>query len=190
MICIRLFTKFHKPHIIDPMYSASRNGIKDHFTGDLIGMQKQLYYYALRLTDDREYANDLVQETSYKALKHKKRLQNREHIRAWLYTILKNTYINYLRSSQSKNLDFDSAEVDLFSNTGSEGGYPPPDIQLQIKELREQIKHLPYTYEKPINMMLSGYSYKEIAQQMAIPIGTVKSRIHLGKKRILKNYSA
>lgn len=190
MICIRLFAKFQLSYNKGPMYTGSKNGIKDHFTGDLLGMQKQLYYYALRLTDDREYANDLVQETSYKALKHKKRLQNREHIRAWLYTILKNTYINYLRSSQSKNLDFDSAEVDQFSNTGSENGYPPPDIQLQRKELMEQIQQLPYTYEKPINMMLSGYSYKEIAQQMDIPIGTVKSRIHLGKKRILKNYSS
>jgi RNA polymerase sigma-70 factor (ECF subfamily) len=172
------------------MYTGSENGNKDHFTGDLIGMQKQLFYYALRLTDDREYAADLVQETSYKALKYKKRLQNTEHIRAWLYTILKNTYINYLRSSQSKHLDFNSEEVDQFSNTDGAGGQPQPDTLLQRKELREQIKQLPLTYEKPINLMLSGYSYKEIAEQIGIPIGTVKSRIHLGKKRILKNYTA
>ncbi len=127
------------------MYTGSNSGIKDHFAGDLIGMQKQLYYYALRLTDDREYANDLVQETSYKALKHRKRLQNSEHIRAWLYTILKNTYINYLRSSQSKHLDFDSEEVDQFSNSGRENGFPQPDILLQRKELREQINQLPGT---------------------------------------------
>lgn len=172
------------------MLPDSNKGIKDHFSGDLIEMQKQLYYFALRLTDDREYANDLVQETTYKALKNKKKLQNTEHIRAWLYTILKNTYINYLRSSQNKQLNFDSEEVNLYSNTGKANGYPSPDTLLQRKELRDQINELPFSYEKPINMLLSGYSYKEIAKQMNIPIGTVKSRIHLGKKRILKNYSA
>lgn len=172
------------------MYADSNRGSKDPFAGDLIEMQKQLYYYALRLTDDREYASDLVQETSYKALKNKKRLQNGDHIRAWLYTILKNTYINKLRSSSSKHLDYDSDQVDLFSNTDKDNTFPAPDIVLQKKELREQINRLPRSYEKPINMMLSGYSYKEIAETMEIPIGTVKSRIHLGKKRILRQYSS
>lgn len=172
------------------MITGSDKELKDHFAGDLVEMQQQLYYYALRLTDNREYANDLVQETSYKALKNKKRLQNNEHIRAWLYTILKNTYINYLRSSQSKNLDYSTEEVDQFSNSSKENGYPPPDIILQRKELRDQINRLPFNYEKPINMMMAGYSYKEIAKTMGIPIGTVKSRIHLAKKRILGNYTA
>ncbi len=172
------------------MLTGSKFGSGDPFAVDLVGMQKQLYYYALQLTDDREYARDLVQETSYKALKNRKRLQNSEHIRAWLYTILKNTYINYLRSSHIKHMTYNSEEVDQVSNTVKENGIPPPDILLQRKELREQINRLPGSYEKPINMMLSGYSYKEIAQHMEIPIGTVKSRIHLGKKRILKIYTA
>lgn len=172
------------------MNTGSNSGIKDHFAGDLVGMQKQLFYYALQLTDDREYALDLVQETSYKALKHWDRLHNTDHIKAWLYTILKNTYINYLRSSHYKNLSYNTDEVNLFPDSGMANGTPQPDALLQKKELREQINQLPYTYEKPLSMMLSGYSYKEIAQQMNIPIGTVKSRIHLGKKRILRTYIA
>ena len=172
------------------MHTDSDTSIMDHFAGNLVGMQKQLYYYALQLTDDRDHALDLVQETSYKALKNRKRLHSTDHIRAWLYTILKNTYINYLRSSHNKNLAYDSDEVGLFSNSEKETGSPLPDVILQRKELRELINLLPETYEKPINMMLSGYSYKEIAQQMDIPIGTVKSRIHLGKKRIRKTYLA
>jgi RNA polymerase sigma-70 factor (ECF subfamily) len=87
-------------------------------------------------------------------------------------------------------MTYNSEEVDQVSNTVKENGIPPPDIMLQRKELREQINRLPSSYGKPINLMLSGYSYKEIAQHMEIPIGTVKSRIHLGKKRILKIYSA
>jgi len=172
------------------MDKNSNIGIKDHFVGNLVGMQKQLYYYALQLTDDREHALDLVQETSYKALRNRKRLHSTDHIRAWLYTILKNTYINYLRSSYNKNLVFYSDELSLFSDSGKDTGSPLPDIILQRKELRELINLLPGSYEQPINMMLSGYSYKEIAKQMGIPIGTVKSRIHLGKKRIRKEYVA
>jgi RNA polymerase sigma-70 factor (ECF subfamily) len=161
----------------------------DYFQYDLVQMQEQLYFYALQLTEDREDALDLVQETSFKALKNRNRLHNNDHIRAWLYTILKNTYINYLRSSHYRQLTHDSEEINNYAvqSSGSNGA---PYDQLEKKELHEIIDMLPGVYEKPIKMFLSGYSYKEIAKHMEIPIGTVKSRIHLGKKRILKVYMA
>ncbi len=162
----------------------------DHFAGDLVNMQEQLYYFALQLTEDREDALDLVQETSYKALKNRTRLHNNDHIRAWLYTILKNTYINYLRSSHFRQLVHDTDELNNYSSPGTSLSEAPPDEQLIRKELHEMIKLLPQGYEKPIHMFLTGYSYKEISQQMNIPIGTVKSRIHLGKKQIRKVYTA
>jgi RNA polymerase sigma-70 factor (ECF subfamily) len=165
-------------------------GRQDLFSPGLVQMQKHLYYYALQLTEDREYALDLVQETSYKALKNKKRLQNDDHIRAWLYTILKNTYINYLRSSHYRQLVYDSDELVAHSDSNEERGTVLPDEELVRKELRELISCLPVKFEKPIDMLLAGYSYKEIAEKMDIPIGTVKSRIHLGKKQIRKVYSA
>ena len=161
----------------------------DYFMYDLVLLQEQLFYYALQLTEDRDDALDLVQETSFKALKNRNRLHNNDHIRAWLYTILKNTYINYLRSSHYRQLTHDSDELNNYAAPygGSNGA---PYEQLQKKELYEIIGMLPESYEKPIKMFLSGYSYKEIAKHMNIPIGTVKSRIHLGKKRIRKVYTA
>lgn len=161
----------------------------DYFQYDLVRLQEQLFYYALQLTEDREDARDLVQETSFKALKNRKRLHNNDHIRAWLYTILKNTYINYLRSSHYRQLTHDSEELQNYAdkNSGSNGA---PYELLEKKELHEIIGMLPGVYEQPIKMFLSGYSYKEIAKHMKIPIGTVKSRIHLGKKQILKVYTA
>jgi len=161
----------------------------DYFMYDLVQMQEQLFYYALQLTEDREDALDLVQETSFKALKNRNRLHNNDHIRAWLYTILKNTYINYLRSSHYRQLTHDSDELNNYAapNGGANGA---PYDQLMKKELHEIIGLLPGAYKKPIRMFLSGYSYKEIATQMNIPIGTVKSRIHLGKKQIRKVYTA
>jgi len=161
----------------------------EYFMYDLVQLQEQLFYYALQLTEDREDALDLVQETSFKALKNRNRLHNNDHIRAWLYTILKNTYINYLRSSHYRQLVYDGEEINNYAiqSNGSNGA---PHEQLERKELYEIIGMLPGAYEKPIKMFLSGYSYKEIAKQMNIPIGTVKSRIHLGKKRIRKVYTA
>ena len=162
----------------------------DHFAGNLIGMQDQLYYYALQLTEDREDALDLVQETSYKALKNQSRLHNDDHIRAWLYTILKNTYINYLRSSHNRLLVYGTDEMNQYSAQAGDSNEGLPDEQLIKKELLDIIKLLPHPYEKPIQLFLTGYSYKEISHYMNIPIGTVKSRIHLGKKHIRKVYMA
>ncbi|MCK5137008.1 MAG: sigma-70 family RNA polymerase sigma factor [Bacteroidales bacterium] len=172
------------------MDTHTNSGKPDHFTGNLVNMQAQLYYYALQLTEDREDARDLVQETSYKALKNQTRLHNNEHIRAWLYTILKNTYINYLRSSHYRQLVHDTDELNQHSAQPKDSWEGLPDELLMKKELHEIIKLLPREYEKPIQLFLTGYSYKEISQHMCIPIGTVKSRIHLGKKRIRKVYSA
>lgn len=161
----------------------------DYFIYDLVKLQEQLYYYALQLTEDREDALDLVQETSFKALKNRNRLHNNDHIRAWLYTILKNTYINYLRSSHYRQLTRDNDDLNSYPAT-SGGVHGAPYELLEKKELYEIIKMLPGAYEQPITMFLSGYSYKEIAERMNIPIGTVKSRIHLGKKQIRRVYTA
>ena len=151
----------------------------DYFQFDLVQLQEQLFYYALQLTEDREDALDLVQETSFKALKNKNKLHNNDHIRAWLYTILKNTYINYLRSSHYRQLTHDSEEINNYA-AHSNGSHGAPYDTLEKKELHEIIGLLPGTYGTPIKMFLAGFSYKEIAEQMNIPIGTVKSRIHLG----------
>jgi RNA polymerase sigma factor (sigma-70 family) len=153
-------------------------------------MQEQLFYYALQLTEDREDAMDLVQETSYKALKNQSKLHDDEHIRAWLYTILKNTYINYLRSSHYRQLVHEPDEMSQYDFQDSYLSPDRPDEIMTKKELHHLINLLPGVYEQPIRMFLTGYSYKEISKQMNIPIGTVKSRIHLGKKQIRRAYTA
>lgn len=191
MSSIGLFTNLFRtkdPETSSP-YKTDEN-MKKEFNGKLINMQEQLYFYALQLTDDQDDAKDLVQETSYKALRSSERLHDSKHIKAWLFTILKNTYINYLRSGHNKQLisekDSLSQQIDNFSIAMED----KPDEILFRKELNDIIKLLPGVYGQPIIMFLSGYSYKEIAQAMEVPIGTVKSRIHLGKKKIRNVYSA
>ncbi|MFO7932542.1 MAG: sigma-70 family RNA polymerase sigma factor [Bacteroidales bacterium] len=172
------------------MDTRKGNGSPESFIGYLVNLQEQLFFYALQLTENHEDARDLVQETSYKALRNRSKLHNHEHIRAWLYTILKNTYINYLRSGHNRQQVTDGDDLSQFSLKTQAPGEDGPDEQLIRKELRDIIKMLPVLYEKPIRMFLTGYSYKEISRNMNIPIGTVKSRIHLGKKHIRRVYTA
>ena len=85
---------------------------------------------------------------------------------------------------------YDTDDLSQYSTQSGNSSAGQPDEELINKELHEVIRHLPSVYEKPILMFLTGYSYKEISQQMNIPIGTVKGRIHLGKKQMRKVYTA
>ena len=172
------------------MATRKGNGNPESFTRYLVNLQEQLFFYALHLTENHEDALDLVQETSYKALKNRSRLNHDKHIRAWLYTILKNTCINYLRSGHNRQMVHDGDDLNQFPLQTQAPREDGPDEQLIRKELQDIIRMLPVVYEKPISMFLSGYSYKEISRYMKIPIGTVKSRIHLGKKQIRRVYAA
>ena len=171
------------------MEPSGNKSQEEIISSNILKMREQLFYYALQLTEDHNDAKDLVQETSYKALKYKGKLQHNKHTRAWMYTILRNTYINYLRSGHSRHIisENDESNLQIFTAQLPEGEHP--DRIYFRKELREIIEILPTNYSRPLQLFLSGYSYKEISSMMNIPIGTVKSRIHLGKKRIRSAYA-
>lgn len=161
---------------------------KQHFVSELVNLREQLYFYALQLTESRDDALDLVQETNYKALKHNSSNKQYEHVRAWLYTILRNTYINHLRSGYKKHtwINKEDSSAQQFMPVLPESEHP--DRIYFRKELKEKISKLPANYSRPLTMHLHGYSYKEIASQMHVPIGTIKSRIFLAKQKIQKMY--
>ena len=172
------------------MERSGKKNQEEIISSSILKLREQLFYYALQLTEDHNDAPDLVQETSYKALKYKGKLQHNKHTRAWMYTILRNTYINYLRSGHSRHIISENDDANLRIFTAQLPERDHPDRIYFRKELREMIELLPENYAKPLQLFLSGYSYKEISSIMNIPIGTVKSRIHLGKKRIRGAYAA
>lgn len=161
---------------------------KNSFTNSLLEAGDQLYYYALQLTEDQDDAKDLVQETNYKALKNYSRLNHIEYKNAWLYTILKNTYINNLRSGYHRNIIMNKSNQEAQVSNTIIPEFENPDRIYDRNELMEHIRNLSSTYAKPLKLFLSGYSYKEIARMSDIPIGTVKSRIHLAKEKLKKTY--
>jgi RNA polymerase sigma-70 factor (ECF subfamily) len=171
------------------METLNRFDRKDRFTGSLLKANAQLFYYALQLTEDRDDAKDLVQETNYKALKNFSRLKHEEHKNAWLYTILRNTHINNLRSGHHRNIKMNKSDQDVQISNAIIPEFDNPDRIFYRKELMDKIRNLPPAYAKPLKLFLAGYAYKEIAHMTEVPIGTVKSRIHLAKEKLKKAYN-
>ncbi len=170
------------------MKASNPSSNKQQFVSDLVELREQLFYYALQLTENRDDALDLVQETNYKALKHNSKHQQYEHVRAWLYTILKNTYINHLRSGYKRNTWIFREDMNLQNIYAVIPESDQPDRIFFRKELRDKISNLPLNYAQPLSLFLLGYSYKEISQKTNVPIGTIKSRIFLAKEKIKKVY--
>jgi RNA polymerase sigma-70 factor (ECF subfamily) len=156
------------------------------FNYRLIDMQSYLQYFAKRLTMNEEDAHDLVQETNYKALLFKDKYVHQANFKAWLFTIMKNIFINnYRRSKKAKtfidttdNLHYIHQRIDAFPVS--------PDSRYSEKEIINTVKTLEDEQRIPFEMHTQGYKYKEIADELDISIGTVKSRIFFGRKKLME----
>lgn len=162
------------------------------FNTALLGLQDKLLYYALSLTSDHEKAQDLLQETFLKALVYRDKFAQNTNFKAWIYTIMKNTFINnYRRNVKSKNT-FDASNNDFHLKSSKDKSYPSPESIYSSKEITKCINALEDEYKVPFNMFLDGYKYKEIAEDLNLPLGTVKSRIFFTRKKLeksLKDYA-
>jgi RNA polymerase sigma factor (sigma-70 family) len=157
------------------------------FNNALLGMQNKLRYYALSLTSDNDKARDLLQDTLLKALTHRDKFSQNTNLKAWVYTIMKNTFINdYRRNIKAAN-SFRSSKGDYPFSFGKE--YPSPESTYQLGEIGKSISELDDDYRIPFTMFLEGYKYKEIADELNLPLGTVKSRIFFSRKRLEKMLS-
>lgn len=147
------------------------------FDNHILSYENNLRKFAISLTSDFEDASDLVQETYLKAFSYKNRLANYSNLKSWIFSIMKNTFINnYHKSSRvSSSLD-SSVQVHLINNH-DDGGRTSPDSIFSESEIMNAIELLDEKYKTAFQMHLSGYKYKEIADELNINIGTVKSRI-------------
>ena len=162
------------------------------FNNALLGLNDRLHYYALSLTTDSERANDLLQETFLKALTYRDKFRPDTNFKAWMYTIMKNTFINDYRRSMKTKKKFDGTSSDFHLIFSQDKVHPTPDSIYSTKEIHKNIDKLEKEYKVPFTMFLDGYKYKEIANKLELPLGTVKSRIFFTRKKLtksLKEYS-
>lgn len=159
---------------------------KIQFNNTLLNLKDKLHYYALSLTSDSEQANDLLQETLLKILTARDKFAENTNFKAWVYTIMRNTFINdYRRKVKIKNRFVDS-NIDLYLSFSKEKNYPAPDSFYHTKEIHRNIDALADEYRIPFTMFTEGYKYKEIAEKLDLPLGTVKSRIFFSRKKLKK----
>ncbi len=156
------------------------------FNNQLISMEDSLERFALSLTSNREEAKDLLQETYLKALTYRDKFVEFTNLKAWAYTIMKNTFINNYRKSMRENTTVDSTKDLFFLNNAKESQLVRPDSEFGYKEINKAIDTLEDEFKIPFRMHTEGYKYKEIADALALKIGTVKSRIFFTRKKLME----
>ncbi|MCB8965004.1 MAG: RNA polymerase sigma factor [Bacteroidales bacterium] len=159
------------------------------FNTALMGLEPNLERFAYSLTANRDDAKDLLQETYLKALTYKDKFEDNTNIKAWTFTIMKNTFINNYRKSVKQNTTFDSSDNQFMINSRSEGY--GPDSMYSHDEISRHVDALDDEFRLPFQMHTSGYKYKEIADKLNLKIGTVKSRIFFSRQKLmsaLKDY--
>jgi RNA polymerase sigma-70 factor (ECF subfamily) len=152
------------------------------FNEILLGNAEFLRPFAINLTKDSETAEDLYQNTLYKALSNKDKYHSGTNIRAWLYTIMRNIFINEYRRKVKQKTIFDSSPNDFLINHNQATISNAAESNIRIKEIRKHIKQLPEIFKTPFLLYCDGYRYNEIAEALEQPLGTIKSRIHFARK--------
>lgn len=158
------------------------------FQQQLLSFRQQLYYFALSLTKDRENAEDLLQESMLRALTYRDKFRDNTNFKAWVYTIMKNTFINdHRRSKRTKvlmdNVDRQIEQVERVQIPNS------PEATVKMSEIQRSLDRLDPAFREPFTMHHEGFKYHEIADHLEIPIGTVKSRIFQARHRLMEMLS-
>jgi RNA polymerase sigma-70 factor, ECF subfamily len=154
--------------------------------GLLLDKQNQfMRQLALKLTKHMEDAEDLIQDTYFKALKHKDKYTPGTNLKGWLYTIMKNTFINNYRKKKVQNTFIDETDNSFFINQGINNRVEPADRNVDQEYIMKQIDSIEKNYVEAFMMHFNGYKYEEIAEILSIPLGTVKSRIFLARKKMM-----
>ena len=153
-----------------------------NFDQMLLNNTEFLKPFAITLTRDQEQAKDLMQETLYRALANKEKCNVGTNVKAWLYTIMRNIFINNYRRRSKQQTIFDSTPDDFLLNL-SQGAVANDEVAtLTMKEVQEAIDQLPEIFKTPFLLYFDGFKYNEIADMLTEPLGTIKSRIHFARK--------
>jgi RNA polymerase sigma factor, sigma-70 family len=154
------------------------------FTQHLLSIQTELFRFAFKLAADREEANDLLQETSLKALDNEEKFTPDTNFKGWMYTIMRNIFINNYRKTVRDQTFVDQTDNLFHLNLPQDSGFDSTEGAYDLKEIHRIVNALPKDYRVPFAMYVSGFKYREIAEKLGLPLGTVKSRIFFTRQRL------
>lgn len=161
------------------------------FSKKLVSLQSSMLHFAYSLTANRDDAYDLLQDTTLKALDNRDKYIDNTNFKGWVFTIMRNIFINnYRRVVRNQTIVDQSDDLHLL-NVVQDSGLDTPEGVFAMHEINKCINSFNAEYREPFSMFVSGYKYHEIAEKMALPLGTVKSRIFFARKKLqmsLKDY--
>ncbi|MEK7257855.1 MAG: RNA polymerase sigma factor [Bacteroidota bacterium] len=153
------------------------------FNSHFGSLQPKLLPFAYRLTNNLEDAKDLIQETALRAYNNKEKFEVGTNFRAWVTTIMRNTFINIYRKKKNRNTTSEPTDSYIFINEDHAVDNSAHSNMMML-ELDSILGRLDYIYRKPFLLFVEGYKYEEIAENMSLPIGTVKSRIFFARQKL------
>ena len=151
----------------------------------LVHNSEYLRPFAITLTKDQESAKDLLQETMFRAISNKDKYNVGTNIKAWMYTIMRNIFINNYRRRAKQNTIFDNTPNEFLLDHNQSAVPNDAETKMRIKDIERAVYNLPELFKKPFVLYFEGYKYHEIAVMLNEPLGTIKSRIHFAR-RLLK----
>ena len=164
----------------------------NEFSSSIIGLKGNLQKYAMSLTLDRDNALDLVQDTYLKAIQNQDKFIDETNLKAWVFTIMKNTFINNYRWKMRENTMMDGTQELYYINLPSDKGSISPESTYAENEINKAVNSLESEYREPFRMHVEGFKYEEIADKLDLKLGTVKSRIFFARQKlmsVLKDYN-
>ena len=159
------------------------------FQNRLMGLQANLLNFAYMLTSNRDDAYDLLQDTTLKALDNREKYVDNTNFKGWVFTIMRNIFINNYRRIARSATVIDQTEDCYHLNLSQDSGLESPDGSYTAAEITSAINEFPEKYRVPFSMPVAGYKYNEIAEEMNLPLGTIKSRIFFARQELQKRFA-
>lgn len=150
----------------------------------MLKLQPNLLAFAMRLTADRDAAHDLVQDTTLKALTNEEKFVDNANFKGWMLTIMRNIFINSYRKNTRQKTVVDTTDNLYHINLQQDSEEVTTEGIFAVTEISETIARFPKVYREPFNLHIAGYKYKEIAEILSLPLGTVKSRIFFARQKL------
>lgn len=161
----------------------------EKFQSNLMKLQGNLLNFAYMLTSNRDDAYDLLQDTTLKALDNEDKYTDNTNFKGWVFTIMRNIFINNYRRASRAATVVDTTDNLYHLNLSQDSGLESPEGSFHASEITDAINEFTDEYRIPFSMHVAGYKYNEIAEQMGLPLGTVKSRIFFARKKLQTRFS-
>ena len=154
------------------------------FQNRLMSLQSNMLNFAYMLTSNRDDAYDLLQDTTLKVLNNQEKYVENTNFKGWVFTIMRNIFINNYRRVVRSATVIDQTEDCYHLNLSQDSGLESPEGSYAASEITAAIAEFPEKYRVPFSMHVQGYKYNEIADEMGLPIGTIKSRIFFARQEL------